>query len=122
MTLNDTAWTQSGTMAVRTIGSIAPGNSTTLNIIFTINDDAPQNINNFAEISSDNGEDCDSTPDSVNGNEDGENIGLIDDAIGTACEPDGDEDDHDIAPIVVQDGEITPPTCDSITANPNSAR
>jgi hypothetical protein len=91
-----------------------------VNISFTIDDDAPKNINNFAEISDDNGDDCDSTPDSINGNGTGESTGLVDDVIGTACETGGDEDDHDIAPIVVEDVDVTPPSCVSLTASPNS--
>lgn len=91
-------------------------------ITFTIDNDAPKNINNFAEISSDSGDDCDSTPDRINGNGAGESTGLIDDAVGTTCEPGGDEDDHDIAPITVEDGEDVVPSCDAISASPNSAQ
>jgi len=123
LTLSDNAWTATGSNAVRTITNIPAGENTPLSITFTIDDDAPKNINNFAEISNDSGEDCDSNPDNINGwSEIGETTGLIDDAIGTNCEEWGDEDDHDIAPIVVEDGEDVTPSCDNITASPNSNR
>ena len=99
LTLNDAAWTQSGDQATRTISSLAAGANTTLTITFTIDTDAPRIVKNLAEISSDDGDDCDSTPDN-----DPANDGIIDDnAIGTACEPGGDEDDHDIEEITIED-------------------
>ncbi len=122
LTLTGSTWTQSGSIAVRTIANIPAGGNTPVDIAFTIDNDAPKNINNFAEISSDNWDDCDSTPDSVNGNWDGESTDLVDDQIGSGCEPGGDEDDHDIAPIVIEDGDVVNPSCDSVTASPNSGR
>lgn len=121
LTLTGSTWTQSGSMAVRTIANIPAGENTPVDITFTIDNDAPKNINNFAEISDDTGDDCDSNPDSINGwDETGETTWLIDNEIGINCEEWGDEDDHDIAPIVIEDGEDVTPSCDLITASPNS--
>ena len=64
LTLNDSAWTLSGNRATRTISSLTAGSDTTLSITFTIDADAPRTIKNLAEISNDDGNDCDSTPDS----------------------------------------------------------
>ena len=72
-----------------------------LPVSFTINDDAPASISNFAEIASDSGDDCDSTPDTTNGNGSGESNELDDNQIGSGCQPGGDEDDHDIETIAI---------------------
>ena len=97
LTLNDAAWTQSGSVATRVIASIAEGQVIPLEITFTVDADAPASISNFAEISEDNGDDCDSTADS-----DATNDGTpVDNAIGTGCEVGGDEDDHDIETIII---------------------
>ena len=111
LTLNDAAWTQSGQNATRVIGTVPVGRTVTRTITFTINADAPNNISNFAEISEDNApegnEDCDSTPDGINGNQPGETDGaLVDDEIGDGCNPGGDEDDSDIETITLPGGEV----------------
>jgi len=121
LTLNDDDWTMSGGNAVRTITNIPAGENTPLSITFTIDSDAPKNIDNFAEISDDSGDDCDSNPDSTNGwDETGETTGLVDNEIGSRCDEIGDEDDHDIAPIVVEDGLVG--VCNTLSASPGSAR
>ncbi len=91
--------------AVQTIDSIAPnGGTQTVSISFTIDNDASGQIDNFAEISDDSGNDCDSFPDNINGNQTWETFGngLVDNAIWTGCEPGWDEDDHDIESIFVE--------------------
>gem|GEM_PF-2906152 len=98
LTLSDANWTQSGNKATRTIASLLETTSTTLPITFTINSQAqPGNLTNYAEISADDGNDCDSTPDNDNTN-DGT---PVNDDIGTGCEPNGDEDDHDPEVITI---------------------
>jgi len=70
-------------------------------ITFTVDSDAPSTIKNYAEISSDDGNDCDSTPDQTVGNDE-----LINDMINPGCEDNNDEDDHDIETITI--GDTTP--------------
>lgn len=79
----------SGTKAVRTINSLTAGQEKVLSISFDIATDAPNNIKNVAEISNDDGSDCDSIPDNIDGNQPGETMatGMIDNNIGTSCEP-----------------------------------
>ncbi len=118
LTLSDTHWTQSGNMATRTLSNIAAGSSRKVTITFTIDQSAPTTMKNYAEISEDSGDDCDSTPDSMNGNTSGEKDGvLVDDAIGTGCQLGGDEDDHDVEVITV--GDVTS-ACTNLSANPSS--
>ncbi len=115
--LNDTAWTQSGSIAKRTISRIEAGTSVPLTIRFTIAANPPSSITNLAEISSDDGNDCDSTPDTNAGN-DGT---PVDNAIGIGCESGGDEDDHD--PETITTG--TPPpvsACTNLSASATSAQ
>jgi uncharacterized repeat protein (TIGR01451 family) len=101
--LNDSGWTKSGNKATKSISKILNKNdSYTINIKFKIVSDSNLTIKNYAEISSDDGDDCDSTPDSTNGNGTGESTGLVDDAIGSGCQPGGDEDDHDVAVITLE--------------------
>ncbi len=70
-------------------------------IVLTVDADAPQgmNISNFAEISGDNGDDQDSTPDDDNTN----------DGPVTDNETDGandDQDDHDVETIVINNFDL----------------
>jgi uncharacterized repeat protein (TIGR01451 family) len=65
-------------------------------ITFTVDADAPSVINNYAEIASDDGDDCDSIPDDENGNDD-----LVNDRINSGCDDENDEDDHDIETITI---------------------
>jgi len=101
--LKGTVWTKSGSKAILDYGNIAVWTNRSETISFIINSSAPATIKNFAEISYDDGNDCDSTPDSINGNQTGEkeNDGLIDDDIWNGCNAGGDEDDHDIAVIKI---------------------
>jgi len=107
LTLTDNTWSQSGNLATRIISNIPAGGSETLTITFTIQSSIASwtTITNFAEISDDSGDDCDSIADN-----DVENDGNADDDnIGTGCNPGWDKDDHDPETIV-----ITIPTTPSI--------
>lgn len=100
--LNDANWTQSGAIAKRSITKIKAGESALVTIRFTIAATAPNSITNYAEVSEADGLDCDSTPDNVNGNQTGETgTGMINNDIGTGCNPGGDEDDHDPETIIL---------------------
>jgi len=79
------------------ISNIAAGSNISLPIVFTIDAGVTGSITNLAEISRDSGDDCDSTPDN-NPNNDGT---PNDNAVGTGCNPGGDEDDHDPETIIV---------------------
>ncbi len=46
--------------------TLNPRDSYTVNITFKIAANAPTTIKNYAEISEDDGDDCDSTPDDTN--------------------------------------------------------
>lgn len=106
LTLNDSDWTLSGDEATIVIPAIAAGDSVTVPITFTVDADASGTIVNFAEISEDNNDDCDSVADNTNGNQPGENDGTqVNDDIGDGCNPGGDEDDNDLEPIMV-DGPV----------------
>ena len=86
-----------------TIDTIAPNDSKKLTIKLVISAGATGTIKNYAEISADNGEDCDSTTDNTNKNTAWEKDDkLVDNSIGGRC--DGwtwDEDDHDVAAITI---------------------
>jgi len=104
LTLNDSDWTQVWNRAVRTINQNISENGThDVTIRFTVNSRDNLTIRNFAEISSDDGDDCDSTPDQENETGAWETIWewLIDDRLGNGCEPGWDEDDHDVAVITL---------------------
>ena len=105
-------------MISQTVGNIIAGQSSVLTVSFTVDANAPSSITNYAEISADDGDDCDSTPDDTNGNGTGETTGLIDDDIGTGCNTGGDEDDHDPETITI--GNPDPSIkIDKLDANPN---
>jgi len=108
LTLNDPNWTGDGNIISRTIpGPLFPGDSTTRDIIFTVNDDVlPGDIVNFAEISTATDEegrtpdDRDSTPDTDRDNDCNPQDNVIDeDGKNNPC--DEDEDDHDPEPVQV---------------------
>ncbi len=103
LTLSDSNWTQSGNMATRTMIEIDAGTTKRTSITFTITQTTAGSIKNYAEISTDDGNDCDSTPDSTNGNGSGESTGLVDNSIGLGCQSGGDEDDHDVEVIDIQE-------------------
>ncbi len=101
LNLTDGAWTQAGNLATRTIAGPIAANGGTATITITFEIDANfqgTGIDNYAEISSaDNAlgqADVDSTPDQDNTNDT-----LVDDEINNGG---GDEDDHDIEPITVE--------------------
>ena len=104
--LADSSWTLSGTNAVYSLANIPADSSTAIALTLRVSDTAVAGDTiNYAEISSAEGwDDCDSTPDSTNGNQTGETTetGMIDDDIGNGCNSGGDEDDHDLAVITVE--------------------
>ena len=69
MTLEDSSWSLSGSQATRTIASIPAGQNRTINITLKIGNNLSGSVINWAEISSDDGDDIDSTPDSNNNND-----------------------------------------------------
>jgi len=99
---NDTyGWVQNGSTATNVITFLAAGDRTGLSILLTIDPDHPGGaVVNYAEISGDDGDDIDSTPDSdPNNDAGGEFGGPYDNNIngnGT-----NDEDDHDPDQIYV---------------------
>ena len=116
LTLADPAWTPSAGGATRVLpGRLAPGESTTVSISFTVDDGSTGQINNFVEISAAtprnaSGQvirqagtnrairDVDSTFDNVRGNDNqpsGPGAATDDAVLGEG----GDEDDHDVAGI-----------------------
>ena len=106
LTLNDAAWTSnnSGTATLNTpIASLAAGQSTSVNITFTVDADATGTIDNFAEISNAtdaNGDpvtDVDSTPDAINN----DRFVTDDDTTGNGLAG-GDEDDSDRAQLTIE--------------------
>jgi len=94
LTLNDTTWNQVANTAMYTLpGTLAAGADTYIDITFTIDAGFSGTIDNLAEISSDDGNDKDSTTDTNPTNDT-----LVDDEINNGG---GDEDDHDIETITV---------------------
>jgi len=96
-------WTVNGVHATTTINTcIQPGGAELVNIYLTL-DSAIEgsSINFYAEISSDDGDDIDSTSDNSNNNDSGAvpNSGTDN----TIYNEMGDEDDHDVAAITVGD-------------------
>ncbi len=89
--------------AVATIGSLPAGATVTLDITLNINlDFAGSSFTNWAEISADDGDDIDSTPNDDNFSEPGETDDLLDDNVVTEDGMDGgDEDDHDPAFVLL---------------------
>jgi uncharacterized repeat protein (TIGR01451 family) len=109
LALNDPNWSlPSANKTTRTIPSLAIGASTSIDITFKIETGTNGTIINKAEISSaSGGTDDDSTPDNTDGNQAGETGSqLKDNVINENGKTGGDEDDHDIAPITV-DNSIT---------------
>jgi choice-of-anchor A domain-containing protein/uncharacterized repeat protein (TIGR01451 family) len=102
--LADNAWTPKGTdKAVVTIDTLAPQASVVKEITFTVAEDFKGKAINAAEISgAEGGEDIDSTPD-----DDPTNDGTPkDDVIDEDGKNGGDEDDHDIEEITVEDKPV----------------
>ena len=103
-TLNDSSWTSNpdGT-ATQVISSLAAGASTDLTIVMTANGTSGD-VLNIAEISADDGNDFDSTPDTdpANDNQPAADGDATDTVTDNSPGPGGaDEDDHDIAGVTV---------------------
>ncbi len=105
LSLNDAAWTGSGTTATyNTLLNIAAGQSQVISIVTTVDAGFAGTLDNHAEVSAGldsaggAATDTDSTPDTSNTDP------LVDDEINNAG---GDEDDHDVASVTV---EAIPPT------------
>lgn len=109
LTLNDPNWTSPvSNKTTRTIPTLAVGASTSVDITFKIETGTNGTLINKAEISSaSGGTDDDSTPDNTDGNQPGETGNqLKDNIVDENGKTGGDEDDHDIASIAV-DNSIT---------------
>lgn len=107
LTLSDANWSAvASNKTTRTIASLAAGASTTVDITFKVQTGANGNIINKAEISAaSGGTDDDSTPDNIDGNQPGEVSPLLkDDVVNENGKTGGDEDDHDIASITIDNG------------------
>ena len=106
-TLNDNAWTANaaGTRATFDAGPLAAGQSTTVDITLTADSVSPGEFVNWAEISSDDGADVDSTPDTnqANDNQPAAPGDATDDVIDNTA---GDEDDHDPAGVSVANFDL----------------
>ncbi|MEZ5030635.1 MAG: gliding motility-associated C-terminal domain-containing protein [Saprospiraceae bacterium] len=107
LTLADANWTADGTgriSLINPLGPLAPGASVSVNVTFMVATALPANtvILNTAEISAatdDAGNpqvDIDSDPDNTN-----DDLFLVDDDINGDGKNSGDEDDHDIAQLIV---------------------
>ena len=81
---------------------------------FKIKSDATWTITNWAEIASDDWDDCDSIPDTDVEND--KVTWVVDNDIWDWCNPGWDEDDHDPESIVIKET----PVCTWLTVNPNS--
>ena len=94
-TLNDDDWTDNadGTASI-SVASIAAGDSIDIPITLTVTSANIGDFENIAEISSDGGNDVDSTPNTDPG-DDGTPVDDVTDNSG------GDQDDHDPAPITI---------------------
>jgi len=98
---DNNGWVVSGSMATSSISSIVAGGTYIMNILLTISDSSsPGDYVNYAEISNDDGDDIDSTPDNDNGNDAG---GVPNSPTDNTVNGNGtdDEDDHDPALITV---------------------
>ena len=102
MTGNAADWNADSTYV---IPSLAAGATASVNIRLVIDAGFMGTaITNWAEISSDSGDDSDSTPDAIDGNGDGEGVNNVNDEIAEDGTAGGDEDDHDQAAITIAQG------------------
>lgn len=106
--LIDVSWTQTGAIDTGVFAEyefdlIPAGESRNKTISYRITDRSESHIASHSEISRDDGDDCDSSPDR-NILNDGI---LLDDYIGTECEDDSEigEDDHDSEVITIKQRE-----------------
>ena len=133
--LADSNWTLVETNAVRTIANLPAGQSVTLGLSLRVKADATAGDTiNWAEISSDEGDDVDSTPDSNNNNDCHGGLGRdsVDpnsddrlDGTGDAngngtCDTGEDEDDHDPAVITIVPGVFDLALTKSVTGSSTS--
>ncbi len=105
-TLNDSDWTANGTTPTYTAGPLPAGDSVDIDITLTADADiTPGDHVNWAEISADDGDDVDSTPnDTQTDDNQPENPGdPTDDVIDNTDE---DEDDHDPALVTVANFDL----------------
>ena len=126
-TLNDANWTFNNDATATTGGTatftyagaaITPGATTQVTITLTATNPMASDMVNRAEISSDDGTDVDSTPDSnvANDNQPAVPGDPTDDVIDNTA---GDEDDHDIAGVGVYDLALTQVYTSDTAGNPN---
>jgi uncharacterized repeat protein (TIGR01451 family) len=104
MTLSPLAsgWTDNGSTATRTIASLPAGQSVNLTIVLRIDPGFQGTaLVNGAEITADNGNDIDSTPDNQDGNTPGESTNFKNDEVNEDGFANGDEDDHDREPVTI---------------------
>ena len=133
--LADSNWALSGTNAVRTIANLPAGQSVTLGLNLRVKADATAGDTiNWAEISSDQGDDVDSTPDNNNNNDCHGGLGRdsVDpnsddrlDGTGDAnnngtCDAGEDEDDHDPAVVTIVPGVFDLALTKSVTGSSTS--
>ncbi len=105
-TLNDPAWTDNGDgTATISGGPLAAGDSVTLDITLTADGVSPGEAINLAEISSDDGTDIDSTPDSDPA-DDGQPAAPGDPNDDVTNNASGDSDDHDIAGVTIGEFDL----------------
>jgi uncharacterized repeat protein (TIGR01451 family) len=119
MTLSPLAsgWTDNGSTATFTVASLPAGQSVNLTIVLRV-DPAFQGASliNGAEVSADNGDDIDSTPDNQDGNTPGEDANFKNGEVNEDGFAGGDEDDHDresvaiVRPGIVHDKEFVSAT------------
>ena len=102
--VDNNGWIQDGANITNSINNVGVGQTVTLDLVLRIdNNFRGLNIRNWAEISSDSGNDIDSTPDGINFNQPGETNDLADDDVKDENGMDGgDEDDHDPTLIAVR--------------------
>ena len=108
--LNDAAWTDNGTTATFTGGPLAASGSVDIPITLTADSVAPGEFVNWAEISSDSGNDVYSTPDAnqANDNQPAAPGDPTDDVTDNSTDANGDpdEDDHDPASVSVANFDL----------------
>ncbi len=105
-TLNDPAWTDNGngTASINS-GPLASGLSVDIPVTFTAGAGASGTIRNAAEISADDGNDLDSSPD-PDPDDDNQPVDPGDPTDDATDNTDGDEDDHDLARLIIQAARI----------------
>ena len=104
--LNDAAWTDNGDgTATISGGPLAAGASELMTITLTATAATPGTIENWAEISADDGDDVDSTTDAIqaNDNQPAASGAPTDNVIDNTA---GDEDDHDVAGVSIANYDL----------------